>query len=151
MKQKTAWYMQWGVMHCHETKDGMIHAVGVMRLKDQGRPILQQMELLGSLFPLAHQAYFLHGYAFNRTMSMCDSLVTTTQYGIWRQHSPWHSKCFGEEAFVSTFGGLLHTCYSQRVLWPHCIFAMNSWYIIQTLQTLLKFLSPRLPNSPGDT
>ena len=115
-----------------------------MHLRDQGRPILQQMELLASLFPLAHQAYFLHGYAFNRTMSMGNSLVTTNQYGIWYQHSPWHSKCFVKRP-LSVLLVLLHTCYSQRVLWALCIFIINSWYIIHALTNLVNFVGISVP------
>ena len=40
-------------------------------------------------------------------------LITTNQYDILHQRSPWHSKfCSSEEAFVSTFDALLHSCYS---------------------------------------
>ena len=37
-------------------------------------------------------------------------------------------KSFNEEAFVSTFDALLHTCYSWRMLLAHCMYTMNSWY-----------------------
>ena len=51
--------------------------------------------------------------------------LTTNQYGIWNQHSLWCCKFFSEVAFVSTFDVLLHTWYSQRVLWAHCVYTMN--------------------------
>ena len=59
-------------------------------------------------------------------------LVTTNQYSIQNQCSSGHSGStlfFSKEAFFSIFDALLHACYSQRVLWAHCVYTMNSPWI----------------------
>ena len=82
----------------------------------KGMRILQQRKQLGR--PICSIIYskasrwpgIVFTWLHSTRLWVLHSLVTTNQYSIWHQHSPWHSGStlfFGEEAFVNTFDALL--------------------------------------------